>query len=588
MTARDVGVLRPFVPGLVAVVLLQAVGAVAGLVPLVAVAELGRTLLREGPTDPDRVLGIVVVAALGLVVRVAFTGASSAVGHVLDTEVQLALRRALARHLGRVPMGWLVRQRTGELAKVVGDDVSAVHPFIAHTPAVLVSAFLVPLVSLGYLLTVDWRLALVTLVPVVLALTLIPLLMTPTRLREQGDFDAGTGRIASSALEFVQGIAVVKAFGGGHRAHRRFVADVDDFVEAFTRMVRGLAGPAAGMQLVLSPPFVLLAVLAGGTARVGAGLPAEDVLPFLLLGPGLTAPVAAMANHGLEDLQSAQRAVGRIRDLLDVPAAPEPCTPVEPLGHRVELDGVRFGYDADHEVLRGVDLVLEPGSFTALVGRSGSGKSTLAQLLPRFVDPSEGTVRLGGVDVREVRSSDLHRRISFVFQDVRLLRASVTDNITVGAPGADGDAVVRAARLAGIHDRVLALPRGYDTVLGEEATLSGGEAQRLALARALLDEAPVLVLDEATAFADPVTERAVAGILDHLRGSRTILVIAHRLETIGGADAVVMLEDGVVVESGTPQDLLVRDERFAALWRTHRAAEAPPPNPLDEPYGAVP
>lgn len=580
--------LRPYAPGLVAVVMLQAVGAVAGLVPLLAVAELGRTLLREGPTDPDRVLGIVVVAAIGLAVRVAFTGASSAVGHVLDTEVQLALRRALARHMARVPMGWLARQRTGELVKVVGDDVSAVHPFIAHTPGILVSAFLVPVVSLGYLLTVDWRLTLVTLVPVVLALALLPLLMTPTRLREQEDYDAGTGRIASSALEFVQGIAVVKAFGGGHRAHRRFVTDVEDFVGAFTRMVRGLAGPAAGMELVLSPPFVLLAVLVGGAARIGAGLPPGDALPFLLLGPGLTAPVAALANHGLEDLQSAQRAVGRIRDLLDVPAAPEPSTPVEPVGHRVELEGVRFGYAADREVLRGVDLVLEPGTFTALVGRSGSGKSTLAQLLPRFVDPSEGTVRLGGVDVREVRSSDLHRRISFVFQDVRLLRASITDNITVAAPDADREAVCRAARLAGIHDRVLALPRGYDTVLGEEATLSGGEAQRLSLAQALLDDAPVLVLDEATAFADPVTERAVARALDHLRGSRTILVIAHRLETILGADSVVMIEDGVVAESGAPHELLACDGRFAALWRTHRAVtEDVPPMPA-ELYGVDP
>ncbi|MEU3769165.1 ABC transporter ATP-binding protein [Amycolatopsis keratiniphila] len=569
-TAR---LLRPFAGSFAAVVVLQIVGAVSGLAPLLAVVELGRALLAPGPVDESRVWTAVIVGAAGLFVRLVLTAASSGIGHLLDGRVQLTFRRLLADRLGRVPIGWFSGRRTGELAKVVGEDVGAVHPFIAHTPGELVSAFVVPLVSLGYLLTIDWRLTLITLIPVVLAVALVPLMMTPSRLREQEEFDRGMAGISDSVVEFVQGIAVVKAFGGAGRAHRRFRTAADDFVATFTRWVRGMAGPAAGMQLALSPPFVLLVVLIGGTLLItGGGLAPVDLLPFLVLGLGLTAPVAAL-GHGFDELQAARRATGRIRAVLAVQPLPEPENPLVPQGHRIELRDVRFGYEADREVLHGIDLVLEPGTVTALVGPSGSGKSTLVTLLPRFFDPTEGKVLLGGVDLREIGSQELYRKVSFVFQDVRLLRASVADNIALAVPHADLDDVVRAARLANIHDRILELPRGYETVLHEETGLSGGEAQRISLARALLADTPVLVLDEATAFADPQTELAVRRALATARADRTLLVIAHRLETVVDADTVVLLENGTIAECGKPADLLTGNGKFAAFWRSRHAAE---------------
>ncbi len=568
------GLLRPHLRSFAAVVILQVIGAVAGLAPLLAVVELGRTLLAPGPIDHGHVRIVVIAGAVGLFVRLLFTAASSGIGHLLDGQVQLSFRRQLAARLGSVPIGWFSRRRTGELAKVVGEDVSAMHPFIAHAPGELISAFVVPLVSLIYLFTIDWRLTLITLIPVVLAVALVPLMMTPTRLREQEDFDAAMGRIASSVVEFVQGISVVKAFGGGERAHHRFRTAADDFARIFYRMVRGLSVIGAGMQLALSPPFVLLVVLIGGAALITNGdMAPADLLPFLLLGLGLTAPVAAL-GHGFDDLRAARRAVGRIKDVLDVRSLPEPAHPVAPQGHRVELRDVRFGYEADHEVLRGIDLVLEPGTVTAIVGPSGSGKSTLVQLLPRFFDPTHGSVALGGVDLREIGSRELYRTVSFVFQDVRLLRASVADNIALAVPHADRDDVIRAARLANIHDRILELPRAYESVIGEDTGLSGGEAQRISLARALLADTPVLVLDEATSFADPQTEQAVRRALATLGGDRTILVIAHRLETVADADTVVMLENGSIVERGRPAELLARNGRFAAFWQSHRSAIA--------------
>ncbi|TCO54306.1 ABC transporter ATP-binding protein [Actinocrispum wychmicini] len=561
---------RPYRWSFAAVVVLQVIGAIVGLAPLLAVVELGRALLSP---DHGHVWTIVTVGAVGLFVRLLFTAASSGLGHIVDGHVQLSFRRQLAARLGRVPIGWFSRRRTGELAKLVGEDVSAVHPFIAHAPGELVSAFVVPLVSLVYLVTVDWRLTLITLIPVVLAVALVPLMMTPARTRAQHEFDAAMGRISSSVVEFVQGISVVKAFGGSRRAHRKFGTAVDDFVSMFLRWVRGVSVIAAGMQLALSPPFVLLVVLIGGASRItGGGMAPADLLPFLLLGLGLTAPVAAL-GHAFDDLTAAGRALGRIRDVLQVRSLPEPTHPVAPRGHRVELRDVRFAYEPDHEVLRGIDLVLEPGTVTAIVGPSGSGKSTVVQLLPRFFDPTHGSVTVGGVDLRDLGSRELYRMVSFVFQDVRLLRASVADNIALAVPYADLDDVVRAARLANIHDRVLKLPFGYETVIGEDVKLSGGEAQRISIARALLADAPVLVLDEATAFADPQTEQAVRGALATLRGDRTILVIAHRLETIADADTVAVLENGSIVERGKPAELLAQNGKFAAFWRTRQGDE---------------
>jgi ATP-binding cassette subfamily B protein IrtA len=348
--AREPGAalpLRPFVPTFVAVVALHVVGGVAGLVPLLAVVELGRELLSPGPVggfDPDRghVRAVVIAGALGLLVRLVCAGTASGIAHALDGRVQLAFRRQLAGRLGRAPIGWLSRRRTGELAKVVGEDVSAVHPFVAHTPGELVSAFVVPLVSLVYLVTVDWRMALVT----------------PRRVREQKEFDAAMGRISSAVVEFVQGIAVVKACGGADRAHRRFRAAADDFVTTFTRWVGGVSGIAAGMQLAVSPPFVLVVVLAGGAAVPPLPRPARPTAP---------AGHRAAVHEGVERLMAGRTVVmvaHRARS-----------------AHRADrvvlLDGGRVTADGTH-----ADLLRRDGRYaafwdvpapTASVGRGAAG-----------------------------------------------------------------------------------------------------------------------------------------------------------------------------------------------------------------------
>ncbi|MGD9530342.1 MAG: ABC transporter ATP-binding protein, partial [Pseudonocardia sp.] len=289
----------------------------------------------------------------------------------------------------------------------------------------------------------------------------------------------------------------------------------------------------------------------------------------LLVALILPSTVTAL-GFGAQSRRTAAAAAERIADILDTPVLPVAEHPRVPEGHRVEFDGVSFSYDGRVDVLHGVSLTLEPGTVTALVGPSGSGKSTLATLLPRFHDVTAGAVRLGGVDVREIAPTELYRHVGFVLQDVQLLRASVADNIRLGRPEATDEEVRDAARAAQVHDRITALPRGYDAVIGEDAQLSGGEAQRVSIARALLADTPVLVLDEATAFADPESEAAIQDALSELARGRTLLVVAHRLTTITGADRIAVLDAGAVVEAGTHDELLAAGGRYARMWEATR------------------
>ncbi|OKI02727.1 ABC transporter [Streptomyces sp. CB02923] len=547
--------------------MLQAAGALAGLAPFIAVVELGRALLAPGPVDEHAVRTAVAVAVAGLLARALLTGLSGGLAHLLDSRLRFSLRMLLAETLGRAPVGRYARRGAGEIGSVVQTDVDQLHHLVAHTPGEFTSAVVVPVASLAYLAAVDWRLTLIALLPPLLGLALYSRLMTPPRRQAEQEVGEAMGHISAGAVEFVEGIAVVKTFGGGDRAHRRYREAADAFADSFMKYVTGGAGPAAQAAAVLSPPFVLLVVLLGGGGLVTARLlPPADLLPFLLLSMALTAPVAAL-GHGMDTINAAANAATRIRALLSVPPLPEPAQPLTPQGSRVELRDVSFSYEPAHPVLHHIDLILEPGTVTALVGPSGAGKSTLAHLLSRYFDPTSGTVLLGGVDLRRIPGRTLHANVSVVSQDVRLLRAAVAENIAVAAPTTDRAAVVDAARAVGLHDRIQALPHGYDTVIGEDTGLSGGEAQRLSIARALLADAPVLVLDEAMAFADAGTEAEVRRALDALAPGRTQLVIVHRLETAARADRIVVMDGGRIVESGTFEELSEQDGRFAALWR---------------------
>ncbi|ONI88770.1 hypothetical protein ALI22I_17425 [Saccharothrix sp. ALI-22-I] len=557
--------IRPVRGRLITGIACQALAALAGVVPFVAVAEVGRALLSGGPWWHHVMLG---VAALP--VRVVLLTAATTLTHLADNDLQLHLRRKLAAHLGRLPLGWFSARGSGAVKRAVHDDVAALHHLVAHSLLDLVTAVVVPVASMLYLLAIDPLMTVITLLPLGAGLLLHARAMRDVTAR-MAEYHQATQRLDNAVVEFVHGIAVVKAFGQTGKAHRRFRDAARSYGEFVTGWAEQVTPSLTRSQLAQAPLVSLLVVLTAGTALIGAGLLTPvDLIPFVVLGIGLSAPALAI-SYSVQDLRAGRAATGRIEDLLATPPLPEPAhAPEVPLGPaRVELDSVRFRYDDDAEVLHGIDLVLEPGTVTALVGPSGSGKSTLAALVARFDDVTEGAVRINGVDIRDLPSAQLYRWIGFVLQDVRLLRTTVLDNIRLARPDADFDEVVRVARAARIHDRISELPDGYLTVLGDDVRLSGGEEQRVSIARALLADTPVLVLDEATAFADAESEAAIQEAISELADGRTVLVIAHRLSTVVDADQIVVLDGGVVMERGKHTELLAAGGRYAALWAVH-------------------
>lgn len=554
--------------------ILQALGAAVGVAPFIAVAELGHLLLVEAPIDEQRAWLIAGLGAAALLLRFVFLMAAGGLTHLADVDLQLNLRRRLAERLGCVPLGWFTEHSAGSVKKALQDDVAALHHLVGHAYTNMVAAIVTPAVAFGYLIWVDWRLALVAAGPVVLGVALYAL-----QYRGYGEkiavYNEALGGVNAASVEFVQGIAVVKTFGQARKAYGRFVERTRAFVSYFWDWVRGLLGLSAATDIVLSPLFCLTFVLAAGLLLVAAGAAAPvDLLPAAILAPGLAAPFLALA-FAQNDMMLAKQAAVRITDLLDTPALPEPTRTRARQGSRVIFDRVSFSYDGEAQALEDIDLALAPGTVTALVGPSGSGKSTLARLLPRFWDPTAGAISIGGVPLTEMAPDSLYRTVSFVFQDVQLLRTTIRENIALARPDAPFEEIEQAARAAQIHQRIAELPHGYDSIAGKDAHLSGGEAQRVSIARALLADAPILVLDEATAFADPESEAAIQDALSRLAAGRTLLVIAHRLHTITGADQICVLDRGRMVERGGHAELLEKGGVYARLWDASEAALDP-------------
>ena len=524
-------------------------------------------------------LGAVVVGlTLGHVIAMSSTGWA----HDVESAFRTELRVRIARHLARLPLGWHTNESSGRTKVLITEDTTAIHSLIAHFGTDLGAAAGGMVLGFAYLFTRSWQLALVLLAWMVLLLVLTATAMAASQGTVNADYLEGMKKVGSSTVEMVDGIATVKAFGLAGSVFRRFDEALDQYTDAAYRYMKGPGRPMALLGALISPAGMLVPVLIAGVWLAGQGvLRPVDLLPFLLVGIGLPSGLVNLVTL-VNQVTLGAEAAGRLGALLSEPVLAEPAHP-QPIhrdeggGVGIDLEHVCFRYtarDGQEELPLAVDdvsLRMEPGTVTAVVGPSGSGKSTLVRLIARFWDVESGTVRVGGTDVREASSSDLLSHLGLVLQEGGTLADTVRANIALGRPGATDAEVEAAARAARIHERVLALPHGYDTVLGSEgAHLSGGERQRLALARVFLADAPVLLLDEATAQADAHSEREIQQALARLAAGRTVMVIAHRLSTVVDADQILVMDHGRLVERGTHTELLAQGGLYSRMWEAQQ------------------
>ena len=554
----------PIKPTIFAACAVQAVGALAGIVPFIGVVEIARALLTGRSANEVVFMAWIATGALGL--RVFCLVVSGVLTHIADNDLQLRIRRDVADRLSRVPLSWFTARNGGSLKKGMQDDVSIMHTLVAHTFTSLTAAIITPLAALVYLASINFVLVPVAILPLAVG-TALYMVQMGNYGEKMAAYEQSLAAVNAAAVEYVNGIGVIKTFSGTDRAFSRFVRRTSDFIDFFWNWARRILNLAVLSELVLSPltGVVVAAGLGLWLASVNVVMPV-DALALVVLAPALTGTFLTFSFEQNAMMQGSQ-AARRLVTLLDTPVLPTPVAPRKPQGYGVVFEDVHATYDGKREVLSAIDLVLEPGSTTALVGPSGSGKSTLARLLPRFLDPSSGQVTLGGIPLPEIAPAELYRHIGFVFQDVQLLRASVRENIALGAYATDQGAIERMARAARIHERILSLPDGYDTMLGDGAMLSSGEAQRITIARALLADPPILVLDEAMAFADPETGTALREALAAWSRRRTLLIVAHNLSTVVDAHQICVLEEGSIAQQGNHAELM-GDPRglYAALW----------------------
>ncbi len=555
--------------------LLSALSALVALVPFLYIWMILRDVLQAAP-DYAQAVNVphygwmaVLFAALSYLIYVCALLCS----HLSAFRVATNLRLAVTEQLAKLPLGFTERYGSGKLRKVVQESTGAAETYLAHQLPDRYSAMATPVGLLVLLFVFDWRLGLLSLIPVLLGFVIMAA-MTGKRMAEKmRQYNDALAAMSGEAVEYVRGIPVVKTFGQSVFSFKKFKATIDEYEKWVIAYTKELRMPMLFYTAAINGVFAFL--IAGGLLLTRNGVTPEfllNLLFYIIITPVISLTLTKIMYMS-ESKMIVADALQRIDSVLDAEAVPESQCPRHPEDGSVTLTDVHFSYDGKTDVIKGVSLQVQPGQTVALVGPSGGGKSTLASLIVRFFDVGSGSIRIGGADVRDIPKEELMDTVSFVFQNSRLLKGSILDNVKLGRPDATEEEVLAALRTAQCMDIIEKFPEGVHTVIGTKGVyLSGGEQQRIAIARAVLKNAPILILDEATAFADPDNEAKVQAAFAELAKGKTVIMIAHRLSTVADADCIYVVRDGQIEEAGTRDELCARDGLFAKMWQEYQSS----------------
>ena len=548
---------------------LSAISALTALVPFLYIWMILRDVLNAAPNYAQAVniphygWMAVLFAVLSYLIYIAALMCS----HLSAFRVATNLRLAVSEHLAVLPLGFAENFGSGKLRKIIHES------YLAHQLPDQYNAIATPVGLLVLLLAFDWRLGLLSLAPVVLAF-LIMATMTGKRMAEKmRQYGNALEAMSNEAVEYVRGIPVVKTFGQSVFSFKKFKTTIDEYEKWVISYTKDLRLPMMFYTAAVNGVFAFL--IAGGLLFTTHGVTPEfllNLLFYIIITPVISLTLTRMMYMSESKMVVAD-ALARIDSVLEAAPMQVQAVPQHPQDASVTLQDVHFSYDGKTEVIKGVSLEIQPGQTVAFVGPSGGGKSTLANLICRFFDVQSGNVRVGGADVRDIPKEELMDTISFVFQNSRLLKGSILDNVRLGRPQAAEADVLAALKAAQCMDIIEKFPAGIHTVIGTKGVyLSGGEQQRIAIARAMLKNAPILLLDEATAFADPDNEVRVQAAFAQLAKGKTVIMIAHRLSTVANADCIYVVQDGQIAESGTKDELCAQNGLFARMWQDYQAS----------------
>ena len=554
--------------------------AVSALVALVPFWYIWRILKEVLETAPDFAAAIHIVPwgwrAVGFaVLSVLLYIAGLMCSHLAAFRIATNLRLALTEHIARLPLGQIQVSGSGKLRRTIADTAGAAETFLAHQLPDQYRAIATVAGLLVLLLAFDWRLGLLSLLPVALGFACMSTMTGKSMQEKMTEYQNALADMSNQAVEYVRGIPVVKTFGQTVFSFQKFKDTIDNYQRWTIAYTKQLRGPMTAYTLAVNSVFVFLIV--GGFWLSGKGVTAAlllDLLFYIIITPVISLTLSKLMLMS-ENTMLVTDALKRMDAVLNAPALSRPARPQSPKDSAVVFDHVTFRYDGTKNALEDISLTIGAGETAALVGPSGGGKSTLASLAARFFDPTSGTVSIGGVNVKDMDPGQLMDTVSFVLQNSRLIKASILDNVRLGRPDASEDQVMAALEQAQCMDIIEKFPQGVHTVIGSQGVyLSGGEMQRIAIARAILKDAPVLILDEATAFADPDNERKVQAALTRLAQGRTVLMIAHRLSTVTGADKIFVLEEGRLVQQGSFVQLSQSPGLFGRMWNEYQQSVA--------------